>query len=448
MPSNAASARPPHSPTSQPPRALRPLATLRERLTGWYLATLFAILLLLGGGLFVAIRRQISQQLDRSLALATQDLVRAAHIREMETQHVRGPVVDAIDELHIPERSLFVLDTAGRPIKPDTAPEFVRRLARETALGRAGTAVREQETGAERTLRMHAEAFRLASGVPLVAVAMADDVELQDRYAALIAAFGAAALAALLLVAVGGSFLVREATRPIERSVEHMRRFMADAAHELRTPLAVIRSRAEVASQRPRSEGEYRDALSSIERETERLGGIVENLLLLSRADTGELPVKRERIYLDDVALDATRDAHPLAERKHVTLRVGDFDEAPIEADPALIRQLIMILLDNSVKFTPTGGYVTVRVFNRAGHAILEVRDTGTGISAEHLPHVFERFFRGDPARTRSEGAGLGLSIARWIAEQHGAHIDIVSQEGRGSTVTVGFIAPAATNQA
>src|SRR6267378_2631272 len=199
QPEAAGALTPPH-PLVPPARPLRPLARLRERLTGWYLATLFAILLLLGGGLFVAIRRQISQQLDRSLALATQDLVRAAHIREMETQHVRGPVVDAIDELHIPERSLFVLDTAGRPIKPDTAPEFVRRLAREVALGRAGTAVREHEAGAERTFRMHAQPFRLSSGAPLVAVAMADDIELQDRYAALIAAFGAAALAALLLV--------------------------------------------------------------------------------------------------------------------------------------------------------------------------------------------------------------------------------------------------------
>ena len=417
--------------------SLRPLSQLRGRLTVWYVATFCAILLLLGTGLFVVIRHQLSAQLDESLAAATKELIRAAHIREMETAQVLGPVVDAIDELHVPERSLFLLDVTGRPIKPERAPQWVQDAARAAAVH--GSADAARDAAAEHTLRVHAERFRLTAGTPLIAVAMADDIELEDRYAALIAAFGVASLAALLLVAIGGSFLVRKSTLPIERSVEHMRRFMADAAHELRTPLTVIRTRAEVARQQPRTSDEYRGALSSIERETERLGGIVENLLLLSRADTGELPLKRERLYLDDIAMDATQAAHPLAQSKGVELTMSEFEEAPIEGDRTMLRQLVMILLDNSVKFTPSGGRVNVRVVNADGRPELQVQDTGPGIASEQLPHVFERFFRGDPARARSEGAGLGLSIARWIADEHGAAIGITSEQGKGTIVTVQF---------
>lgn len=423
---------------SAPTVSLRPLATLRGRLTAWYLATLCAILLLLGAGLFVVIRRQISRQLDGSLAAASTELIRAAQIREMETARVRGPVVDAIDELRIPERTLYVIDTSGRAVKPESAPQWVRDAARAAAT--RGSVDAERELPEEHTLRMHAERFRLASGAPLIAVAVADDIELEDRYAALIAAFGAAALAALLLVALGGSFLVRQSTRPIERSVAHMKRFMADAAHELRTPLAVVRSRAEVALQQPRTPDEYASALRSIERESERLGGIVEHLLLLARADTGELPLKRERLYLDDVALDAAGAARVLAQRKGVDLSLTQFDEAPIEGDVTLVRQLVMILIDNGVKFTAAGGRVTMRVANGTGRAVLEVSDTGAGIAREHLPHVFDRFFRGDPSRARSDGAGLGLSIARWIADEHGAEIAVASEVGKGTRVTVTFL--------
>jgi signal transduction histidine kinase len=165
----------------------------------------------------------------------------------------------------------------------------------------------------------------------------------------------------------------------------------------------------------------------------------VENLLLLARADSGELPLRRERIYLDDVALDAAHAARALAQRKGVELSVTEFEEAPVMGDRTLVRQLIIILLDNAVKFTPAGGSVTMRVVAGDGRPTLEVSDTGAGISQEHLPHVFERFFRGDPARARSDGAGLGLAIARWIADEHGAEISIMSEPGKGAKVIVRF---------
>ena len=278
----------------------------------------------------------------------------------------------------------------------------------------------------------------------MVAVAVADKVELEDRYAALIATFGAAAAAALLLVVVGGWFLVRKSTAPVERTIEHMRRFMADAAHELRTPLTVLRSRAEVALQQPRLAGDYQEALLGIEREAKRLGSIVEDLLILARADAGERPIARERVYLDDLTLDAAGAARVVAQAKGVAVELEEFDEAPVQGDPTLLRQMVMILLDNAVKFTAQGGRVRVRVGSPADRPTLVVEDTGVGIAPEQLPHVFERFYRGDPARTRGnggapDGAGLGLSIAKWIADAHGAEIALASELGAGTRVSVRF---------
>ena len=215
-----------------------------------------------------------------------------------------------------------------------------------------------------------------------------------------------------------------------------MRRFMADAAHELRTPVAVVRARAEVALQRPREPADYVVALEGIAGEARRLGNIVGDLLTLARADAGEWPRARVRFFLDDVVLDAATAARTLAAVKGVRVDVDALEEAPVVGDAALMRQLVMILLDNAVKFTPGGGDVRVAVERRDDVAALVVEDSGPGIPADVLPHVFERFFRGDEARTRTRGAGLGLSIARWIATSHGGELTIASP-GRGTRATL-----------
>ena len=429
---------------NRPARA--PLQQLRLRLTAWYVVTFCGILLLLGGGLFVAVRHQLSTQLDQSLHSATTELARAARIREMEIG-ARGRVVDAVEELHIPDRALFLLDTTGKPVTPDTAPDWVRSAARAAHTTVTREIAREQPSDVQ--LRLRAERFTLASGVPFVAVAVADQVELEDRYAALIAAFGAAALVAVVLVAVGGSFLVQQSLLPIERSIAHMRRFMADAAHEMRTPLTVIRSRAEVALQQPRTAEEYAEAMQGVAAETHRLGRIVDDLLTLARADAGERALDRSRVFLDDIVSDAAGAAGAMAQARGVALAIDEFEEAPVLGDAALLHQLAMLLLDNAVKFTPAGGRVSVRVGMANGCARLAVEDTGCGIPEDQLPHIFERFYRGDPARSRgdagsaADGAGLGLAIARWIIEMHGAEIQVQSTVGSGTCMTVVFPAAA-----
>jgi signal transduction histidine kinase len=283
------------------------------------------------------------------------------------------------------------------------------------------------------------EPFTLGSGHRYIAVVAADRIEIEDRYAAVIALFGALTFAALVLVAVGGWLLAGKAVEPVEASVERMRRFMADAAHELRTPIAVLRSRTEVALQRDRDASAYIAALQATGTEAERMGGMVEDLLMLARADAGERLPRREALFLDDLALDASQTIAPLATTRGVQMKVETFEEAPATGDPVLVRQLLLIVLDNAVKFTPTRGAVHLRVGIADGRAIVAIRDTGIGIAAAELPRIFDRFYRGDIARTRADGVGLGLSIARWIADVHDATIDVASTVGAGTTVTIGF---------
>src|SRR3989449_3005164 len=222
---------------------MQPLARLRLRLTLWYVGIFLSILGLLGGGLFIAVSHRVSRQLDASLRAATSALIQAARVRETEQARATGLVADAVDELHIPDRSLYLFDLAGRPIKPDAAADWIRDAAREAA--RTGWADRDFETATDHIVRLHAERFAGAAERSYVAAVVADRLELDEEYASLIRAFAAAAVIALLLVAGSGYVLVRKSTTPIEQSMDHMRRFMADAAHELRTPVTLLRTRAE-----------------------------------------------------------------------------------------------------------------------------------------------------------------------------------------------------------
>jgi signal transduction histidine kinase len=419
------------------PARLSPLTRLRLRLTLWYAGVFTLILVGLGGGLFLAVRRQLSHQLDASLRSATAAVQQAARIREVERAQARGPVTDAVAELHIPDRALYLLDGSGRPITPPQAAEWVQAAAR--VAGRVGVADTQFQSPDVGAIRLHAERFTGGSGGTYVAAVAASGVELEDRYASLLEVFGAAALAGLVLVAGGGYILVRQSTAPVERSMEQMRRFVADAAHELRTPLTILRTRAEVALGEPRDGGRDTAVLQAIEREAERLGVVVGDLLTLARADAGERPRTSEVIYLDDLAADAIDGIRPVAEQRGVAVQLGDFEEARIKGDTTLVRRLLLILLDNAVKFTPAGGRVRLDVAADGAGASVVVSDTGAGIPAQALPRVFDRFFRADSTRRDADGAGLGLAIARWIADTHGGRIELQSTVGQGTRVAVLF---------
>jgi len=233
----------------------------------------------------------------------------------------------------------------------------------------------------------------------------------------------------------------------LNRAMEQQRRFMADASHELRSPVSIIRGEAEVALSQVRSPEEYRESLAISLEEARRLSQIVDDLFTLARADAGQYPLHPRDFYLEEMAGDCVRAARSMAAARGTTLSYEPDGEMPIHADEALVRRLTMNLLDNAIKFTPAGGAVRVACERAGGEYALTVRDSGPGIPVEAHEKIFERFFRLDPARTQDRpalgaaeptapttaGAGLGLAIARWVAEAHHGRLVLVHSDVSGS---------------
>ncbi len=224
-------------------------------------------------------------------------------------------------------------------------------------------------------------------------------------------------------------------------SFEQLRRFTSDASHELRTPLAVIRSVGEVALREQHDEATYRDVIGTMLEESDRLAQLVQSLLTLARADSGRIVLNQEPVNLADLISEVANHLRVLAEEKGQQL---DFrvPRLAVRADRAVLRQAVVNILDNAIKHSPPGSAVTVACRARGDRAEIDVSDQGEGIPAEHLPHVFDRFYRVDAARTRQDGArrggfGLGLAIARWAVEAHGGQITAESTPGRGSVFRI-----------
>ena len=308
----------------------------------------------------------------------------------------------------------------------------------------------------------------------------------QTLHTAALALFGVAPLL-LLLGAMGSYWLARRALRPVERltraaqeieahdlrrrvptprahdeiytlattlngmiaRLEHafaqQRRFVADASHELRTPVAAIQSLTDVALAQPGSVEDTTETLRAVNNEAQRLGALIGELLALARADEGQLHLEREPVRLDQLATDVAAVAEPLAAERGVTLALH-LAAATVMGDEARLIQMLLNLVDNALRYTPAGGRVDLTVATQGQRARLIVRDTGVGIAPEHLPHIFERFYRADSARTRGAiasanegGSGLGLAIVEWVVRAHDGEIAVASQPAHGTTITVTF---------
>ena len=223
----------------------------------------------------------------------------------------------------------------------------------------------------------------------------------------------------------------------LDQSFERQRRFISDAAHELRTPVSILRGEAEVAlSQASRSPEEYRESLAVLHEEAQRLARVVEDLFTLTRADAGEYRLAQNDFYLDELVADCVRATRALAQAKNITLVAATAEEMPVRGDEDLLRRMILNLLDNAIKYTPAGGSISVACDSARDGYELSVTDSGPGIPVDMQSRIFERFFRADRARSRT-GAGLGLSIARWIAEAHLGRIELVHSDATGSKFSV-----------
>jgi heavy metal sensor kinase len=227
----------------------------------------------------------------------------------------------------------------------------------------------------------------------------------------------------------------------VEQSVLHMRRFTADASHELRAPMTLIYTAAQFALRRDRDPDELKDSLRKILREAKRCTELINQLLLLARSDAGSCQMHFVPTDIGALVHEVLSEVSMLASSKKLGVSSSLLDKPlRLDIDAASFRRMLLILLDNAIKYTPEGGAIAVNLVEEANTARIAVADTGTGIPAEQLPFIFDRFWRADKVRSRDAGGtGLGLAIAREIAQSHGAELTVESSVGHGSTFTVWF---------
>jgi heavy metal sensor kinase len=224
----------------------------------------------------------------------------------------------------------------------------------------------------------------------------------------------------------------------LDLSFESMRRFVADASHELRTPISVIRGEADVALSQERSPAEYRESLGIVLDEARRLSRLVDDLLNLARADAGRVQLQTHDFYLNDLLAECCRSVQGLANTRGLALECLPGNDLQFTGDEQLLRRLVINLLDNAIRYTPSGGKVTAALHTGSTSVQLRISDTGIGIAPADAARVFERFYRAGEARSRQNGGfGLGLAIVRWIAESHHGTVDCASAPDSGSTFTV-----------
>lgn len=467
---------------------MRWFRSVRTRLAIWHTVALASVLSLFALGTYLHLRENAVQRVDASL-----DETAAIFLEQWTNELIEDestPVAalhETIAEFRHPDRRLFVLDGAGRPTAesaataaaPGGAGEILRNVRSRRALpDSTQRSVRWSSIGREdEGVRIRAARVSIA-GVPFTLIVTRATAAEQETVDAFLEAALIAIPLALLLSGIGGYFLARASLAPVaamaERAqeisaarldarlpianpqdelgelggvlnslldrlalaLEQQRRFMADASHELRTPVAALLSAAEVTLGRPnRSSAEYIDALTVISTESRRLSRLVKELFLLARADAGEQLLRSEDFYIDEVIAECVRAGRALATPRAVDVRAEYEGEALFRGDETMIRRLVMNLVDNAVKHTPAGGRVSVALGREGEHFKITVTDTGIGIPEDIRETLFQRFVRGDSARGRAagDGAGLGLAIARWIAEAHGGRLVLEMTGATGS---------------
>ena len=453
-------------------------SSIRVRLTLWYAILLGIPLAVFAVVSYVAFERALVSGTDRFIGEAL-----GAFTRELGAERRAGlGITDAmratVSEVRFRELHILIIDSTGRvmargdsglvgtPPAPDesTVVRAVRGSQQQPFTSKLSGADGEQLLRvqplvidghrftlsgryplreAERMMATVRRMFLVA--IPLLIVGAAiSGYFLADRSLAPVSSMAAHAAEISAtnlherLPVTGGDELVRLARvindllDRLETSFDQQRRFMADASHELRTPTAIVRTEADVTLSRPaRTAEEYRTSIGIMQSAALRLTRIVDDLFLLARADAGHLVVQQNPVYLEDVVDDATRSVRQLADAQGVRVQVGNLVEAPLRGDAHLLGRIVLNLLDNAIKHVAPGGTVTVGMERGQGEVTVSVVDTGTGIPAEAVGRLFERFFRAEASRARHDdgasGAGLGLAIARKIAEVHGGRLDLVA---------------------
>ena len=414
--------------------------SVRIRLSLWHAGVLAIIICLFSAGTLLFVRARLYRALDEQLR---QDLATIEKVYREETGDL-GELDSRMGMtlFEVAEGQTVIYRTASWP--PPAAKPYRTMTAADPA---HRVSVARDETALRQTL--WTLTVILATGIPCaMALAMAGGYLLAGRVLAPVGAMAdtarritAESLSARLPVEnphdeFGRLAVVfNETLSRLDIAFEQLRRFTADASHELRTPLTGIRSVGEVALQRPLSTQEYRDVIASMLEEVDRLTRLVENLLLLTRAEAGRIPMKPVVVDLSELVGSVSDTLRVLAEEKNQEWTVDIAEHVTAACDASILRLAVTNVMYNAIKYTPNKGEIRVAARRSTlGDTVIEIQDTGPGIAVTHRERIFERFYRVDDARSRDTGGvGLGLAIARWAVEANGGRIELESEEGHGT---------------
>jgi heavy metal sensor kinase len=454
------------------------IRSLRFRLAVWYFCTVTAICALAATGYWFAIRSELNHALDQGLRyrlIGLREFLEAVEPGGDQEIAARLNEISQLGELY------QVFDADGALIAQSYGLE--RHRLRQRPPADLGFAIRYGAGGtADFPLRLAWQ--RVTIGSHTLTLGVADP---QRKFAGILRAFTTVLLLStpfiLALATVCGLWLGRRALAPvariaddartitesnlsarlavpssqdelqqlsetlndmlerIERSFTRTRQFTADASHELRAPMTLIHTAAQYSLRRERSREELVDSMQKILRESQRTTALIDDLLLLARGDAGKEPTALTEMDAAPLLRDAAEQAVAMASPKDIAVTLQlESGVLPVRGNEAQLRRLLLILVDNALKYTPGGGRVTISGSADGSDVTISVADTGAGISPDDLPHVFERFWRADKVRSReSGGTGLGLTIAKQIADLHGAQLGVESEIGRGSTFSARF---------
>ncbi|MGH3073522.1 MAG: sensor histidine kinase [Gaiellales bacterium] len=387
----------------------------RIRLTAWYAGVLAAFIALLGTAVYLVERHQLYSNVNHGLH------VQAARV--LAGYSTQGfPYIIALSDAAPSAYRISLTDATGQ-----TGQHVINQPSAQAALVNGSDMRTVSAPGGQ--LRVLSERIR-PTLVLQVARSLEPEQEALDHLLVVLLLGGGAAV---VVATIGGWFLAGKALTPVQEAFERQNVFVADASHELRTPLAVIRANAEFLQEREPASEEASEIVS----ETDRLSSLVDSLLAVARGDTNGA-VAYDELDLGAVVEGSAASMRSLASERGITLDISATPELRIRGSREQLRQLVVILVDNALRYTGSGGHVEVDVTGRDGSAVVAVTDTGIGIPPEALGQVFERFYRADEARNRdSGGAGLGLAIAQKLVDEHGGRIAAESAPGEGSTFTV-----------